>query len=378
MSVINKHHWNHDELAVLLDALTAERMPRLEELNIRFGNLKGHGQLLAGILTHPTLRFVELIGVNLGPDDGRILLERIQDGRLDHIYNLNLHGNEGLGSTAQVLQQTCRQHRINVQVSPPQSSAPPATPMEFLMSSLLSASLAGNGARRRPNIGTVAQSFLPLLPTSAQGTSNQGRSHGNPWLSMLQTAVLPPSQQGGSPGGFPAGGGAVLPTLLQTVASAAQQPHPAEMQHQETRQQQTVENMGTTIGLQFLNVAADLFSQGAQNKVRRVDIANSQSACAAATSSQARTSSGPRHASPPTATHHVPQPVTRVLGNQHGVRRRPGPGRGSPPSRPQAQQHRDRHVRPPVTRNPPPPRTNTTAQRQHTKKNEDLADIDLD
>ena len=151
MSVINKQHWNHDEL----DALTAERMPRLEELNIRFGNLKGHGQLLAGILTHPTLRFVELIGVNLGPEDGRILLEHIQDGHLDHIYNLNLHGNEGLGSTAQVIQQTCRKHRINVQISPPQSSAPPATPMEFLMSSLLSASLTGtgNGGRRKPNIG---------------------------------------------------------------------------------------------------------------------------------------------------------------------------------------------------------------------------------
>ena len=386
MCVINKHNWSHDELAVLLDGLTAGRMPRLEELNIRFGNLRGHGQQLCETLTHPALRFVELIGVNLGPDDGRILLECIQDGRLDHIYNLNLHGNEGLGSTTQALQQACRQHQINVQVSPPQSSAQPATPMDFLMSSLLSASSTGTGkgGTKKPNIGTVAQSFLPLLTTVAQGTFNQGHSQGNPWLSMLQTVVSSPSQQGGSPGGLPAEGGSVLPTLLQTVASAAQQvyspepdssTHPAGMdsKHQETRRQRTAENIGTA--MQVLNVAADLFSQEARNKARHIDTANSQSICAAATSSQARTSSGPRHASPATTTHHVSLPVTRVLGNQHGVRPRPGPGRGFPSRRPQAQQHRGRHVRPPMTHNPPPSRTNTTG---HTAQNEDLADIDLD
>ena len=172
MSVINKHYWNHDEIAVLLDAVNTGRMPRLEELNIRFGNLKGHGQQLSGILAHPTLRFAELIGVNLGPDDGRILLEHIQESHLDHIYNLNLLSNDGLGSTTQALQQTCKQHRINVQVSPSQSSATPATPMDFLMSSLISASSAGNRGTRKPNLGTVVQSVLPLLTTAAQDTSN--------------------------------------------------------------------------------------------------------------------------------------------------------------------------------------------------------------
>ena len=386
MSVINKHYWNHDEITVLLDAVDTGRMPLLEELNIRFGNLKGLGQQLSGILTHPTMRFAELIGVNLGPDDGRILLERIQESHMDHIYNLNLHSNDGLGSTTQELQQACRQHRINLQVSPPQSSATPATPMDFLMSSLISASSAGNRGERKPNFGTVAQTILPLLTTAAQGTTNKGRPHGSPLLSMLQTVVSPPSQPGGSPGGFPASDGSVLSTLLQTVSSAAQQAHSSEhdsvsrpdtrsSNHPKTGQGQGSENMGRAIGLQLLNVATNALSE----RAHRPGAGNSRpERVTAATISQAGSDSGPRRTGPPPITTQcAPQPAGRGQGNQYGVRPRPVPGRGSESRRPQAQQRRGGHVRLPVTRNPPPSRRNTTGQ-ANTTQSQDLADIDLD
>ena len=246
--------------------------------------------------------------------------------------------------------------------------------MDFLMSSLISASSAGNRGERK------------LLTTAAQGTTNKGRPHGNPLLSMLQTVVSPPSQPGGSPGGVPASDGSVLSTLLQTVSSAAQQAYSSEhdsvsrpdrrsSNHPKTGQAQGSDNMGRAIGLQLLNVATNALSE----RAHRPGAGNSRpERVTAATFSQAGSDSRPRRTGrPPITTQCAPQPATRSKGNQYGVRPRPVPGRGSVSRRPQAQQRRGGHVRLPVTRNPPPSRRNTTRQ-ANTTQSQDLADIDLD
>ena len=207
---------------------------------------------------------------------------------------------------------------------------------------------------------------------------------------MLQTVVSPPQHPGGSPGGFAAGAGSLLSTLLQTVSSAAQQvpssehdsvsgPDRRSSSHQESGQAQRSENTGRAIGLQPLNVATNALSEQAQNKVRRVGAGNRRpERVTAATSSQAASGSGPRPTSPPPITTQCASPPgTTGQGNQYGVRPRPVPGRGSVSRRPQAQQRRGGHVRLSVTRNPPPSRRNTTGQ-ANTTQSQDLGDIDLD
>ena len=93
-------------------------MLQLEELSIRFGHLREFGQQLAGILKHPPFRNVERRGTNLSLNDGRILLRCIQNGELDHIFDLNLQNNEEVGSTAQELLKACAPYQITIEVSP--------------------------------------------------------------------------------------------------------------------------------------------------------------------------------------------------------------------------------------------------------------------
>ena len=75
------------------------------------------GPLVVELLQQSKLRYAMLVDCNLSADDGELILESIQDGKLDHIDSLRLFGHSELRGQEQRFTQLCREHVIEHQIS---------------------------------------------------------------------------------------------------------------------------------------------------------------------------------------------------------------------------------------------------------------------
>ena len=75
------------------------------------------GPLVVELLQQSKLRYAMLVDCNLSADDGELILESIQDGKLDHIDSLRLFGHSELRGQEQRFTQLCREHFIGHQIS---------------------------------------------------------------------------------------------------------------------------------------------------------------------------------------------------------------------------------------------------------------------
>ena len=75
------------------------------------------GPLVVELLQQSALRHAMLVDCNLSADDGELILESIQDGKLDHIKSLRLFGHNELRGQEQRFTQLCLEHFIGHQIS---------------------------------------------------------------------------------------------------------------------------------------------------------------------------------------------------------------------------------------------------------------------
>ena len=266
LSIINSSLWHQRDIIAVHAAVQTGRMPLLENLYIRFAGLRGFGQQLAEILAHPTLKNVGLLGANLSLADGKTLLKYIQDGRLNHIFTLDLQNNEQLGPMNEELKAACELHQIHLVISPAQQKTSPlATFLPFLNQP----SKSGDNTATPPTLDLGALiNLAPILLSggSTKNTSSQIQPQGatmnlgNVLSTGLQLATgsQPPNSsqnprqaQGFGPSGAPMNLGNVLSTVLQSAtgfqpANTTAMPSSNQSSSQPTQAPFDVGNMLTT------------------------------------------------------------------------------------------------------------------------------------
>lgn len=104
------------DITALKGALRSGRIPQLEELAFECAKLTGCQDDLAAILKYPSLRIVDLNSNALTLQDGQSILRSIQEGKLDHLARLNLHGNPDLGPIDTALATACEERDIAPQI----------------------------------------------------------------------------------------------------------------------------------------------------------------------------------------------------------------------------------------------------------------------
>ena len=108
----------------LKQAVTEGRMPSLENLSIRHISLRGFWEHLVNTIQQPTIKVVDLVYTNLGSEDGKHFVERIDEGKLNHVETLTLLKNPELWSISQQLKPACYDHDINLEMDLPEASGP--------------------------------------------------------------------------------------------------------------------------------------------------------------------------------------------------------------------------------------------------------------
>ena len=109
--------WTREDTQSLLDVITIDRMPALEELSIRDCCLKGCGPELIEIIKIKSFRSAEFVQADLSQEDGQIFLSNIEDGNLKHIEFLNLLDNEEIGPLTTYLNIVCKQRDITLEMN---------------------------------------------------------------------------------------------------------------------------------------------------------------------------------------------------------------------------------------------------------------------
>ena len=104
-------------------AVPEGRMPSLENLSIRHISLRGFGEHLVNTIQQPTIKVVDLVNTNLGSEDGKHFVERIDEGKLNHVETLTLLKNPELWSISSRLKPACY-NDINLEMDLPQTSGP--------------------------------------------------------------------------------------------------------------------------------------------------------------------------------------------------------------------------------------------------------------
>ena len=99
----------------LVDAMSS--MLNLQYLGMCHCRTTSLGTLMAELLHQSTLRSVILVDCNLSADDGELILESIQDGKLDHIESLRLFGHNELREQEQRFMELCRERIIDHSIS---------------------------------------------------------------------------------------------------------------------------------------------------------------------------------------------------------------------------------------------------------------------
>ena len=178
--IINTNAYCRGDVSAIHRAVQSGRMPKLEDLNIRFGQLSGFGQQLAEILCQPTLRNAELVGGNMALQDGSIVLRYIQEGQLDHIRSLNVTNNDDLSPLLDELKAACTLHNIQLEISPARKE--PTSFLPFMLQ-LLNPQATSTGdaamttATPTMDFGALVTNFAPLL-TSSVTTQPRGTNQG--------------------------------------------------------------------------------------------------------------------------------------------------------------------------------------------------------
>ena len=99
LSIMSHFKWSTRDIESLHKAVTEGRMPSLQHLCIRFGNLHNHGKYLVGIMDRPfLLETVDLMDTHLSKRDGQLILAALKADSLPNIKSLNLLENSGLNS----------------------------------------------------------------------------------------------------------------------------------------------------------------------------------------------------------------------------------------------------------------------------------------
>ena len=219
--IINTNAYCHGDALAIHRAIQSGRMPKLEDINIRFGQLSGFGQQIVEILSQTTMRTAELVGGNLVLQDGSVLLRFIQEGHLDHIRSLNLTNNEDLGPLLDELKVACTLHNIHLEVSPAQKEPLSSLPYPLNLLQLMNPQATSTGGATMTtttptlDLGALVTNFAPLLTSAARAQSRgptQGPTSGSgpavdignvllsafsPTSTSPQTATMQP--RGGTP-----------------------------------------------------------------------------------------------------------------------------------------------------------------------------------
>ena len=115
------YSWREGDVITLKRAVTERRMPSLENLSIRHISLRGFGEHLVDIVQQPTVKIVDLVNVNLGSEDGQHFVQRIAEGKLNHVETLTLLKNPELSSISQQLKPACYDHDMNLEMDLPEA-----------------------------------------------------------------------------------------------------------------------------------------------------------------------------------------------------------------------------------------------------------------
>ena len=168
--IINTNAYCEGDVSAIHRAVQIGRTPKLEDLNIRFGQLGGFGQQLAEILCQPTLRYAQLVGGNMTRQDGSVLLRHIEEGQLDHIRSLNVTNNDDLSPVQDELKAACTLHNIYLEISPARKEPASFVPV---MLQLLKPQTTSTGdaamaiAAPTLDLGALVTNFAPLLTSAA-------------------------------------------------------------------------------------------------------------------------------------------------------------------------------------------------------------------
>ena len=112
---MSQFHWSKNDINSLRDAVTEGRLPGLQHLCIRFGNLGGYGTYLVDIIKRPSMKTVDLTDTHLTQADGSILLRALEVGYLGNLQSLTLLQNPGLSSLVEKLRVACAREHIVLQ-----------------------------------------------------------------------------------------------------------------------------------------------------------------------------------------------------------------------------------------------------------------------
>ena len=125
--------WTKEDAQSLLDAVRTGRMSELEDLIIRECCLKGCGPELVEILKAESLCSAEFVGAELSIEDGKIILENIQDGNMNLEF-LNLLDNEEMDPLTTDLKTVCEQWDITLEMNPAPESDAASSPVTTVIS----------------------------------------------------------------------------------------------------------------------------------------------------------------------------------------------------------------------------------------------------
>ena len=126
--------WAKEDAQSLLETVRMGRMPALEELIIKDCCLKGCGPELVEILKAESFCSAEFVGAELSIDDGKIILENVQDGSLYLVEFLNLLDNEELGPLTTDFKTACEQWDITLEMNPAPESDTASSPVTTVVS----------------------------------------------------------------------------------------------------------------------------------------------------------------------------------------------------------------------------------------------------
>ena len=183
--IINTNAYCHGDVLAIHRAVQSGRMPKLEDINIRFGQLSGFGQQIVEILSQTTMRTAELVGGNLALQDGSVLLRFIQEGHLNHIRSLNLTNNEDLSPLLDELKVACTQHNTHLEVSPAQKEPLSSLPYPLNLLQLMNPQATSTGGPAMTtttptlDLGALVTNFAPLLTSAARAQPTQGPTTGS-------------------------------------------------------------------------------------------------------------------------------------------------------------------------------------------------------
>ena len=126
--------WAKEDAQSLLETVRMGRMPALEELIIKDCCLKGCGPELVEILKAESFCSAEFVGAELSIDDGKIILENIQDGSLYLVEFLNLLDNEEIGPLTTDFKTACEQWDITLEMNPAPETDAASSPVTTVVS----------------------------------------------------------------------------------------------------------------------------------------------------------------------------------------------------------------------------------------------------